>query len=81
MKNFNTQLGKELGLTGMQKIYVLFKIGTDGKIMEVKARAPHPALEEEAVRVVKMLPEFKPGEQKGNKVVVPYSLPISFVVQ
>lgn len=80
-RNFNTGLAKELNLNGQQRISVLFKIGKDGNINEVKARAPHPALEAEAIRVIKSLPQMIPGRQKGKAVIVPYSLPILFQVQ
>ena len=80
-KNFNTKIGKENGLTGMQRINVIFKIDNKGNIVDVRSRAPHPALEAEAVRVIKMLPKMLPGKQKGKVVTVPYSLPIIFQVQ
>ncbi|MFK7781153.1 energy transducer TonB [Psychroserpens sp.] len=80
-KNFNTDLAKQIGLVGKQRISVIFKIDTDGNVTGVKARAPHPGLEEEAIRVVKLLPQFKPGKQKGKAVTVPYSLPILFQVK
>jgi protein TonB len=79
-RNFNTKLGKELGLKGRQKIDVIFKIDNQGNIAGVRSRASHPALEEEAIRVVTSLPKMKPGKQKGRAVTVPYSLPIIFVV-
>ncbi len=79
-KNFNTNIAKEKGLTGRQRINVIFKIDKDGTVKDVAARAPHPALEEEAKRVIKTLPTFIPGKQKGKTVVVPYSLPILFQV-
>ncbi|OBX25006.1 hypothetical protein A9996_12480 [Gelidibacter algens] len=80
-KNFNVNLATQLGLTGKQRISVIFKIGKDGKIRDVMARASHPGLEAEAVRVIKLLPDFTPGKQKGKAVTVPYSLPILFQVQ
>src|SRR5690606_36470124 len=79
--NFNTNIAKENGLTGRQRITVLFKIGVDGTIVDVKARAPHASLEAEAIRVINGLPKLQPGKQKGNAVTVPYSLPIIFVVE
>tara|TARA_R110002167_G_scaffold22899_1_gene81547 strand:+ start:529 stop:2163 length:1635 start_codon:yes stop_codon:yes gene_type:complete len=78
--NFNTKIGKENGLTGMQRINVIFKINNKGNIVDVRSRAPHPALETEAIRVIKMLPKMIPGKQKGKVVTVPYSLPIIFQV-
>ncbi len=79
-KNFNTKIAKEAGLIGRQRISVVFKIGKDGKIYDVKSRAPHPLLEAEAIRVISALPQMIPGKQKGKNVVVPYSLPILFEV-
>ncbi len=78
--NFNTSLGKELGLTGLNRIYVQFKIAKNGVLEVLGARAPHPALEEEARRVVNLLPKMTPGKQRGEEVGVLYSLPISFMV-
>ena len=49
-------------------------------VEDVKARAPHPALAEEAERVIKRLPKFEPGILNGEPVTVPYSLPIKFQV-
>ncbi|PWI29496.1 energy transducer TonB [Flavobacteriaceae bacterium LYZ1037] len=80
-KKFNTDLAGDLGLSGIQKISVFFKIDKTGDIVDVKARAPHPRLEEEAKRVVGMLPKMKPGKQRGKAVRVPYYLPIKFQVQ
>lgn len=80
-RNFNVNLAAQLGLTGRQRISVVFKIGKDGKVKDVMARAPHPGLEAEAIRVIKLLPDFTPGRQRGEAVTVPYSLPILFQVQ
>lgn len=79
--NFNSRIALENGLSGRQRIAVIFKIGKDGKVFAIRARAPHPALEKEAIRLIKSLPKFQPGYQKGKPVVVPYSLPILFQVQ
>ncbi|GER60419.1 M56 family metallopeptidase [Patiriisocius marinus] len=78
-KNFDINVAPK-GLTGVQKIYVQFKIDTQGKVVNVKARAPHEALKEEAIRVVSSLPTMKAGEQSGKKVSVLYSLPIKFEI-
>ena len=80
-KNFNVAIAEELNLKGRQRINVIFKIGEDGKVRNVMARAPHPALEAEAVRVIQSMPNFTPGKQKGKTVTVPYSLPILFQVK
>ncbi len=80
-KKFNTDLAGDLGLTGRQRINVIFKIDKKGNVVNVRARAPHPRLEKEAARVINLLPKMKPGKQRGKAVIVPYSLPIIFQVQ
>ena len=76
--SFNTKLGKELGLKGINRIYVRFKIDKNGRVTDVASRGPHPKLEEEAIRVVSTLPNMTPGKQRGEAVNVLYSLPIVF---
>ncbi|MCB0446238.1 MAG: energy transducer TonB [Gelidibacter sp.] len=80
-KKFNTELAGELGLSGRQRINVIFKIDKNGDITNIQARAPHPGLEKEAKRVIGLLPKMQPGKQRGKSVTVPYSLPILFQVQ
>lgn len=80
-KKFNTDLASDLGLSGRQRINVIFKIDKTGAITGIRARAPHPGLEKEAARVIGLLPKMKPGKQRGKPVNVPYSLPIIFQVQ
>ncbi|MCL8007940.1 energy transducer TonB [Gelidibacter japonicus] len=80
-KKFNVDLASELGLSGRQRINVIFKIDKSGNITNVQARAPHPGLEKEAQRVIGLLPKMLPGKQRGKAVTVPYSLPILFQVQ
>ena len=80
-QNFNDSLGKELGLKGVNRVYVQFKISKDGIVKVLGARAAHPTLKEEAVRVVNLFPNLTPGKQGGQEVGVLYSLPITFVVE
>ena len=80
-KKFNTELAGDLGLEGRQRIAVQFKIDKNGDVVNVRARAPHPKLEQEAVKVVNALPKMVPGRQRGTAVGVLYSLPILFQVE
>jgi protein TonB len=80
-KNFDTGLAADLGLSGINRVYVQFKIDKKGNIVNVAARAPHPRLQSEGERVIKKLPKMKPGQQRGQNVGVLYSLPITFKVQ
>jgi protein TonB len=80
-RKFNSDLAGDLGLSGKQRISVIFKIDKNGNVTGVRSRAPHPRLEKEAARVINMLPKMKPSRQRGKSVVVQYSLPITFLVQ
>lgn len=80
-KKFDGDLASDLGLSGRQRISVQFKIDKNGKVVDVRARAPHPRLEKEAVSVVSALPDMTPGKQRGKAVGVLYSLPIVFDIQ
>lgn len=79
--NFNTDIGKTLELEGKQRVRVQFTIDENGTVSNIKTSATHPQLEEEAKRVIKLLPQFIPGQQSGRKVGVAYSLPIVFIVE
>ncbi len=80
-KKFDTNLASDLGLEGRQRIAVQFKIDKSGRVVDVRARAPHPRLEREAMDVVQSLPNMTPGKQRGKPVGVLYSLPIVFDIQ
>ncbi len=62
------------------RVVVMFVINKEGNIENIKARAPEGCelLEEEAIRIISLLPKFKPGIQKGVPVKVSYSQPIIF---
>jgi len=78
---FNTEIGKNSGLSGRQKILVKFKIDNQGKVVDIAARGPEPQLETEAIRVLNQLPKMTPGVQDGVNVSVMYSLPIVFEIK
>jgi len=81
-RKFNGDLAGELGLSpGKKKIWVVFRIDPKGNITEINARAPHPRLRDEAIRVTKTLPKMTPGKQRGVPVGMKYTLPIVFSVE
>ena len=80
-REFNTDLGAELGLTGTNLVTVMFIVNKNGVVEKIQTRAPHPELEKEARRVIGKLPEMKPGRQQGKPVPVSYTIPIRFKVQ
>ncbi|MGB1269414.1 MAG: energy transducer TonB [Flavobacteriaceae bacterium] len=80
-RKFNTDVASDNGITGKQKILVTFIINTKGEVVDVKARAPHPELQKEAIKAVNTLPKMTPAKQGFKTVNVTYSLPIIFEVQ
>lgn len=77
---WNTTFGKDLSLKGKQRINVIFKIDETGQVFDIRARAPHKALEAEAIRVLALLPKMTPGLNYGKPIVMPFSIPIIFVL-
>ncbi len=64
------------------KVYVSFVIDETGNITNVHLlRGVDTSLDNEALRVVQTMPNWKPGKQGGKPVKVRYSLPIQFELQ
>ncbi len=63
-------------------VYVTFVIETDGAVSHVKVlRGIGGGCDEEAVRVVTLMPDWKPGYQDGEPVRVQFNLPIRFILR
>ena len=61
------------------RVFVRFIVFPDGHVDSVKVvRGVNPALDAEAVRVVKSSPLWTPGKQRGKKVAVAFTFPITF---
>lgn len=61
------------------RVLVTFVVNTDGSITDIEVvRKTFPSLDAEAVRVISGMPKWKPGEQKGQKVRVKYTVPLTF---
>ena len=61
------------------KVVVQFTVKKTGKIDNVKVlRSVRKDLDDEAVRVVKMMPDFIPAKQNGEVADMPYTIPVSF---
>jgi protein TonB len=64
------------------RVIVGFVVNEDGSVSDVAVKkGVSNGLDKEAVRVVKLLPKFKPGKQQGKSVKVAYVLPIMFKLQ
>lgn len=74
------QLAKENNITG--KVFVSFVVEKDGRVGQVKIlRDIGGGCGNEAVRVVKMMPKWKPGKQRGKAVRTQFNLPVNFDLQ
>ncbi|MDB2571113.1 energy transducer TonB [Polaribacter sp.] len=81
-RKFDADLPNELGLdAGRKKVFIGFKIDRNGNVVNIQARAPHPKIKKEVVKVMKMLPKMKPGRQRGKAVGVKYSIPFTLIVE
>ncbi|MBN1187761.1 MAG: energy transducer TonB [Bacteroidales bacterium] len=73
-------IAAENGISG--KVLVRFAVDKNGNVVDVVLlRGVHPALDKEALRVVRSSPKWTPGKQRGRAVKVQFVFPISFVLQ
>lgn len=73
-------MAADAGITGV--VFVTFVVEKDGSVSGVKVlRGIGGGCDEEAVRVVKKMPRWTPGKQRGKSVKVQYNLPIRFVLR
>ncbi|MFT4830702.1 MAG: bla regulator protein BlaR1 [Psychroserpens sp.] len=70
---------QEKGIQG--RVSIMFSIGSDGVIKNIKMRGPDRLLEDEAARIIMRLPQMVAGKREGVAVNVLYSIPISFKLQ
>ncbi len=73
------EMAKESGIQGT--VYVTFVVEKDGSISHVKVlRGIGGGCDEEAVRVIKNMPKWKPGKQRGRPVRAQFNMPIRFIL-
>ncbi|RFS21319.1 energy transducer TonB [Chitinophaga silvatica] len=75
------RVAQDNGISGT--VFVQFVVDSEGNIKDVKTvgAAKGGGLEEEAIRVVKTMPKWKPGKQNSRPVSVQFNLPIRFTLQ
>ncbi len=70
-------IAQENGIQG--RVITNFVVERDGSITDVNVvRGQDPSLDKEAVRVIKTMPRWKPGQQRGKPVRVRFTLPVQF---
>lgn len=61
------------------KVILQFTVEKDGSLSDIKvARSLEPTFDAEAIRVIKLMPKWIPGEMRGKPVRIEYMLPVSF---
>lgn len=74
------QMARESGIQGI--VFVTFVVETDGSITNVRVlRGIGGGCDEEAIRVIQSMPQWKPGRQRGRAVRVQFNMPIRFTLQ
>ena len=77
-RNYESSIGELFGVQTKTRTYVMFSINKEGIISNLRTRGPNKFLALEAKRVVYSIPKMIPGYQKGEPVIVPYSLPVTY---
>jgi protein TonB len=74
-------IAQENGIQG--RVICQFVVNKDGSIVDVVAvrSSGEPSLDKEAIRVIKSMPKWKPGKQRGKPVRVKYTVPVNFRLQ
>ena len=73
------KIAAEDGIQG--QVFVRFVVNREGNIWNARVIKPvHPALDQEAIRVIYSLPQWKPGVHHGRAVNVEYTVPIAFSI-
>jgi periplasmic protein TonB len=78
MRNFRyPEAAQEQGIQG--RVYINFIINECGFIENIRTRSPDKLLDDEAIRIINLIPRLLPGTtDDGSAVKVPFSLPITF---
>ena len=72
-------IAMENGLEG--RVYLSFIVEKDGSLSKIKIiRSISKECDEEAIRLVKLMPKWKPAKQRGEPVRHEYNLPINFLI-
>lgn len=80
-QNYNTNLPKDSKVpSGKTRVLIKFNVDERGNIVDGVARGADAYLENEALRVLKLLPKLTPGYFKGKPIKMPFSFPLIIVI-
>lgn len=73
-------VAQDNGIQG--RVFVSFVVNKDGSIVDPEViKSVDAALDKEAMRVIKAMPKWNPGKQRGKPVRVKYTVPVLFRLQ
>ena len=74
-------IAQENGIQG--RVICQFTVNKDGSLVDIEVvrSGGDPSLDKEAVRVIKSMPKWNPGKQRGKPVRVKYTIPVNFKLQ
>ena len=74
------QIAQENNISG--RVFLMFVVERDGSLTNIQVlQTPDTSLSDEAIRVLKTSPKWKPGKQRNQTVRVKYTLPVDFRIQ
>ncbi|MBN2746063.1 MAG: energy transducer TonB [Bacteroidales bacterium] len=74
------EMARQMDMQGI--VYLKFRVNSDGSIGNIEIqRGVHPLLDDEAIRVVRSMPKWKPAIQGDRKVSTDVSISIKFILK
>ncbi len=64
------------------RVFVSFTVAADGWVRDVHiVKSLHPLFDAEVLRVIRALPRFEPGRQRGKPVAISWTMPVTFQLE
>ncbi|WP_229724575.1 VIT domain-containing protein [Winogradskyella forsetii] len=78
ISKFDMTVANQLGLSGRQRVMVMFSINIKGNVENIRIRSPHDEITTHVKSIIGSIPQMIPGKQRGEPIGVTYTLPIVF---
>jgi len=76
-KNFKyPKEAQDLNIQG--KVHIMFTINKTGSVTNIRTKGSSTILEQEAIRIIKLIPQLSPALKNGEGVKIPFAIPITF---
>jgi hypothetical protein len=76
-------IAKKLNLKGgdIIRVQTVFSVDKDGNIFDIHVRSPYKLFEDEAIKLIRMIPKLDPPKNLDGEEKISFSLPIKFVIE